>query len=74
MEGQQIYAKIKRSSKYFNQNKSAQEDPDFYGWPFRVRIDPHAGEYLVQGGPGGCYRLNDVNLFIVEDGKELRIA
>jgi hypothetical protein len=74
MEGQQIYAKIKRSSKYYSQNRSAQDAPEFYGWPFRVTIDPNAGEYAVQGGPGSQYRLRDVNLFVIEDGKELRIA
>ena len=72
--GQQLYAKVKRSSKYYHQNTSAQEDPDRWGWPFQVRIDPTEGDYCVQGGPGGRYRLADVNLFVIEDGRELRIA
>lgn len=70
--GQQLYAKIKRSSKYFSQNESAKQNG--YGFPFKVAIIPAYGEYCVQGGPGGQYALRDVNLFVVEDGKELRIA
>lgn len=70
---QQIYAKIKKSSKYFSQNDFAKNNPTRWGWPFAVEIRPTYGDYQVQGGPGGQYRLSDVNLFIVEDGKELRI-
>ena len=55
--GQQLFAKIKRSSKYYNQNELATY-----------------GEYCIQGGPGGQYRLADVNLFVVEGGRELRIS
>jgi len=69
---QQLYAKIKRSSKYFSQNKVAQENG--YGLPFAVRVDAISDAYCVSGGPGGRYRLSDINLFIVEDGKELRIS
>lgn len=64
---QQIYAKIKRSSKYYGQTER--------GELFKVHIAPQGGwEYVVKGGPGGQYRLSDVNLFVVEDGQELRIA
>jgi len=28
----------------------------------------------VQGGPGGQYRLSDVNLFVVDEGREVRIS
>lgn len=72
---QQLFAKIKRSSKYYNQNECAKEAPQQWGWPFRVTIvadEPSA--YKVKGGPGGQYRLEDVNLYVVEDGCELRIA
>ncbi|WP_374347705.1 hypothetical protein [Chitinimonas sp.] len=71
---QQLYAKIKRSSKYFHQNAHAQANPDRWGWPFKVHIDPRFGDYAVQGGPGEQYRLADVNLFVIESGEVLRIS
>lgn len=64
--GQQLHAKIKRTSKYFGQSAP--------GALFSVFLDPACGDYCVQGGPGGQYRLADVNLFVIEDGQELRIA
>lgn len=73
-QGQQLYAKIKKSSKYFNQNSFAQAEPERWGWPFRVHIVAAPGDYCVQGGPGGQYRLDDVNLYIIEDGREMRIS
>jgi hypothetical protein len=69
----QLYAKIKRTSKYEHQNQVAKEGP--HGFPFPVTVD--AGwfdSYCVRGGPGGGYRLTDVNLFVIADGKELRIS
>lgn len=65
--GQQLYAKIKRSSKYYGQGKA--------GALFEAFVE--AGEptgYLVQGGPGGQYKLSDVDLYIVEGGREVRIS
>lgn len=42
---------------------------------FKVFVEVGNPEtYLVQGGPGGQYRLSDVNLYIVQDGREMRIA
>lgn len=65
--GQQIYAKIKRTSKYFGQG-----EPNAL---FKVFVDVgHPEAYLVKGGPGGQYRLADVNLFVVADGREVRIS
>lgn len=65
--GQQLYAKIKRSSKYFGQGEK--------GALFEVFVEAGNPEsYLVQGGPGGQYRLADVNLYIVDQGRELRIS
>jgi hypothetical protein len=70
---QQLYAKIKRNSKYAHQNEQAKGFG--HGLPFKVSIVPAFGEYCVQGGPGGQYRLADVQLFIKsDDGKEMRIA
>lgn len=71
---QQLYAKIKKSSKYYYQNALAQQDPESRGLPFAVDICPDLDDYQVQGGPGGQYRLSDVNLYIVEDGKEMQIS
>lgn len=65
--GQQLYAKIKRSSKYYGQGEK--------GALFEVFVEAgHPEAYLVQGGPGGQYRLADVNLFIVDEGREVRIS
>lgn len=64
---QQIHARIKRNSKYYGQTEK--------GELFPVYINPQCGyDYVVEGGPGGRYRLSDVNLFVVENGKQLRIA
>jgi hypothetical protein len=69
---QQLYAKIKKNSKYYGQNQLAKREGNF---PFPVTItninDPDC--YFVQGGPGGQYRLDDVNLFVVDSEKEIRI-
>ena len=52
----QLYAKIKKTSRYFSQNKTAEMHGEL---PFPVSIDPdkcydRAGDdYAVQGGPGG---------------------
>lgn len=66
--GQQIYAKIKKSSKYYGQTKPGALFPVFVDAGIR-------DDYKVQGGPGGQYRLVDVNLFVLDDaGHECRIA
>ena len=65
--GQQLFAKIKRSSKYYGQGEK--------GALFEVFVEGgHPEAYLVQGGPGGQYRLADVNLYIVDEGREVRIS
>ncbi len=64
----QLYAKIKRSSKYYGQTEPNQL------FPVYIVATPGRGEYIVQGGPGGQYRLADVNLFIIHDGHEQRIS
>ncbi|WP_176039500.1 hypothetical protein [Burkholderia stabilis] len=64
---QQIHAKIKRTSKYYGQTKP--------GAIFPVQISPLQRDEYVVNGNNNCYRLRDVNLFIVgEDGFQLRIA
>lgn len=65
--GQQLYAGIKTSSKYFSQVKLGKE----LGWPypFPVRLEPDKEGYVVKGGIGGQYRLDDVELYVIEDGE-----
>lgn len=73
---QQLYAKIKKSSKYFDQNWYAERNPERWGWPFAVQVcpdNPDPAGYIVQGGPGGQYRLSDVNLYVIESGHEIKI-
>jgi hypothetical protein len=66
--GQQLFAKIKCSSKYYGQGDPGERFAVF------IKVCERKDEYVVQGGPGGQYRLRDVNLFVVQDGRELRIA
>lgn len=57
-QGQKLMARIRPSSKYHGQGKE--------GALFAVCIGP-IGDYCVFGGPGGQYRLSDVDLFAVFD-------
>jgi hypothetical protein len=56
--GQKQLARIRPSSKYHGQGEE--------GALFAVCIGP-SGDYSVFGGPGGQYRLSDVDLFAVLD-------
>lgn len=56
--GQKLLARIRPSSKYYGQGDE--------GLLFPVVITSPK-EYGVVGGPGGQYRLNDVDLFAVFD-------
>lgn len=65
MQEEQIYARIRRSSKYYYQKRFAKDRGEY---PFRVRLRENYGdEYVVAGGPGGEYRLCDVDLFVIRD-------
>ena len=57
-QGQKLLARIRPSSKYHGQGEE--------GALFAVCIGP-SGDYSVFGGPGGQYRLSDVDLFAVFD-------
>lgn len=57
-QGQRLLARIRPSSKYYGQGEE--------GALFAVCIGP-SGEYSVLGGPGGQYRLSDVDLFAIFD-------
>ncbi|WP_296250352.1 hypothetical protein [Pseudomonas sp. UBA4194] len=63
-QGQQLYGLIKKSSEY-----SHQADKLF---PVRVCKAPY-DDYVVHGGPGGVYRLRDMNFYVIEDGKQYRL-
>jgi len=62
--GQQLHAYIKRKSEYAHQSKAL--------FPVRVGKAPH-GDYIVHGGPGGVYRMSDVEFYVIEDGKQYRL-
>lgn len=62
--GQQIYGRIKRSSDYAHQSEDM--------FPVVVGKPPH-GDFAVQGGPGGLYRLKDMEFFVIDDGKQYRL-
>lgn len=67
---QQLYAEIKKSSKYAHQ-ASWQKERGPYPFPVRVIAD---GDYVVKGGIGGQYRLVDVNLYVIDEhGRKVRI-
>lgn len=70
---QQIYAKIKKSSKYYFQNAWAKTEGAF-PFPVSITSEPTIPDYCVLGGPGGRYRLTDVELFVVENDRELKIT
>lgn len=63
---QQLYAEIKRTSEYAHQADS--------GELFPVEVSPgNPCGYVVFGGPGGQYRMRDVSLWVVENGKRMRL-
>lgn len=69
MHAQQIYARIKRTSKYNYQNP-----PDGSAFPVHINASTN-WEYCVEADSAGTnYRLKDVELYVVADGKELRIS
>lgn len=67
---QQLYAKIKKSSKYSGQETYAIRDGVY---PFPVEISKGTDGYVVKGGPGGQYRLADVTLHVLVGDKQIRI-
>ncbi|WP_417778631.1 hypothetical protein [Stutzerimonas xanthomarina] len=62
--GQQLYALLKKSSEYAHQTDKL--------FPVRVGTPPY-DDYAVHGGPGGVYRLRDVNFYVIEGGKQYRL-
>ncbi|WP_287031375.1 hypothetical protein [Pseudomonas sp. UBA6310] len=69
---QQLYAEIKKSSRYACQAELCRING--YGYPFKVRIvHDGGGDYVVKGGVGGQYRLADVNLYVIDGDKKIRV-
>lgn len=64
-QGQQLFARIKKSSEYAHQSDKL--------FPVRVGAAPY-DDYAVHGGPGGVYRLRDVNFYVIEGGKQYRLG
>ena len=75
---QQLYAKIKKTSDYYGQNQTELIDGKLQIIPFPVEIVIEglgiSRGYHVQGGICGQYRLKDVDLYVLQDGKELKIS
>ena len=69
--GQQLYAEIKKSSKYAHQAEMCRTHP--CGYPFKIQIGSDPGGYEVVGGVGGQYRISDVNLYVLQDGEKIRL-
>ncbi|SMS12796.1 hypothetical protein CFBP1590__5210 [Pseudomonas viridiflava] len=68
--GQQLYAEIKATSRYASQIGWMQPGKDY---PFPVRFEPDPSGYIVKGGVGGCYRVEDVDLLFKVDESYHRI-
>ena len=63
---QQLYAEIQGDSKYAYQ-------ADWQEPPFPIHIEPDIGGYVVVGGVGGRFRLEDVNVYVIEDKQKILI-
>jgi hypothetical protein len=65
--GQRLLARIRASSKYFGQGEEGALFPIVVG---------SSGEFGIIGGPGGQYRLQDVDLFVVfaDDAPPIQIT
>ncbi|MCY1561633.1 hypothetical protein D9M68_989200 [compost metagenome] len=72
MIGQQLYAGIKGSSKYASQADWHRTHGWPYPFPVSLQLDPMG--YVVKGGVGGQYRMEDVELYVIEDGQQIRVA
>ena len=60
-DGQKLLARIRPCSRYYGQGER--------GALFPVCVGP-GHEYVVLGGPGGQYRLDDVDLFAIFDSSK----
>jgi hypothetical protein len=63
--GQQLYAHLKKSSEYAHQTDKL--------FPVSVGKAPY-DDFVVHGGPGGVYRIRDVNFYVVSENKQYRLT
>lgn len=70
--GVRLLARIRSSSKYAHQANWMIEGKQPY--PFPLALCASADGYVVKGGVGGCYRLEDVDLIAVVDGAEFQLT
>lgn len=68
--GQQLYAGIRETSKYASQADWQRVRGPY---PFPVRFQAAKDGYVIKGGVGGQYRLEDVELYVMNDGKPHRV-
>lgn len=68
--GQQLYAEIKATSKYASQIGWMQMRNQY---PFRIQFETDPSGYVLKGGVGGCYRIEDVDLLFKRDGEFHRV-
>lgn len=70
--GQQLYAGIKEGSRYHSQIEFGKS----CGWPhpFPIQLESCPEGYVVRGGVGGRYRMEDVDLYVVKQGRKVRVA
>lgn len=68
------FAKIKKTSRYAGQIGWAKVQKHI-GYPFPVRLTDRSAmeQYCIKGGPGGQYRIEDVDLYIERDGKFVKV-
>lgn len=72
-QNQQLFAKIKESSKYADQIYYAKRGGE-YPFPVYIVTTTTNNKHCVIGGPGQSYRLADVDLFVMDHGKEIKIS
>ena len=68
--GTSLVASIKSTSRYYGQGTKGARFPVF----IQAWDESSAQPYFVRGGPGGQYRLVDVNLFAVVGDTEVQLT
>lgn len=68
--GQQLYAGIRETSRYAHQ---ADWQHTRGPYPFPVRFQAAKDGYVIKGGFGGRYRLEDVELYVKFDEELFRV-
>ncbi|MCP1651826.1 hypothetical protein [Pseudomonas nitroreducens] len=64
-QGQQLYARIRKTSKYAHQTDKLFE--------VSVREAPY-DDFVVHGGPGRVYALRDVHFYVMVAGKPMKLG